>query len=318
MNQHLENLNLLLKRTFLDEMAHFNPSLDRDSQKQLCQVLSPLSVPAALNSLYEWHNGATEPAELVPGFQFLTLEEAIAEYQDLLSDTQKSLWNPLWFPIFKMETDYFFVELHRETQHESPVYASGQEENDIYLYYPSISDMLSCICRCLKKSAYIFSEDGYQVLDDREHLLRRELLPKTYPAVNIEGKTRFSKLSNDLWPAHWKPHKKTKKKPSINISTMSIAHFLQQSQQGSINKVYLKGKTTKMMGTMGEAIFDLIDDSGSLTIACPNTAEGARELQVNKVYRVQVMTNERNESSYLEQVRGNRAHAIAIELEPTK
>lgn len=317
MNQYLEQLDLHLRRTFRDEIKCFSPGISREQQKLLTETLQPLYLPATLTSLYEWHNGAQDPAELIPGYTFLSLEAAIEEYQSLMGDTKKSLWNKLWFPIFKMETDYFFIELSSEAQHESPVYVSSNEENDIYLYYPSISDMLNCVCRCLKKSAYTYGENSYQVFDDREHSIRRELLPNTYPSINIEGKTRFSKLSNDQWPSRWLDRKPSKTKKSAAKSVMSIANFLQDAQ-ASTGKVYLKGTTTRMMGTMGEAIFDLIDDSGSITISCPNTANGARDLQVNKTYRVQVVINERNESSYLEQLRGTRADAIAIELEAVK
>ena len=84
--QSLENLVSILENKGISIRPHLRPSLSRENVQALLNSFGVVP-PEELYALYEWHDGIdvlNTPELLFGEYQFLSLNDAIQEYQEIL------------------------------------------------------------------------------------------------------------------------------------------------------------------------------------------------------------------------------------------
>ena len=120
--------------------------------------------------LYEWHDGAKEPLELIPGYTFLSLAQAIEEYRlqlEIAGGTEG--YNPLWFP----------------------VYLSFNEDTEIRMMFSDFRALLAVLIQCFETGAYRIDEDFLIEDENRVERIRAEF-GDAAPTTHVDGTNSFS------------------------------------------------------------------------------------------------------------------------------
>lgn len=186
-------------------LSHFQAILDWHQQKQspvsknLRPPLSaeklakrakelPFTLPAEVKALYGLHDGLKDNTPLFLSFTFLTLNDAIAEYElacemaaELELDEEdeakpEDYWKPCWFPLFGFQGDYYLIDCAKGIQ--SPVYyRSGSEP--AHVWYDNLERMLFTIRTCFEQQAYFYDDDEILSEDwEKANGLREQLNAK--------------------------------------------------------------------------------------------------------------------------------------------
>lgn len=108
----LNSLEAAVRELDADPSQYLGPGLSEQDVRHLCTAL-PFALPLILEDWWQWHNGGW--AELKLGFRALSLEAAIATYQERLvmgsefvasKDTPPEMrdrdiwWHTSWLPVF--------------------------------------------------------------------------------------------------------------------------------------------------------------------------------------------------------------------------
>jgi|UPI00057CAD0F cell wall assembly regulator SMI1 len=143
-----------------------------------------LHVSDELIALYSWHNGTHADEETVlgdmhimPGYYFLSLEEALATYDEFVNTLNK---NPAWFPLLSDGAGgYAFLDCSAsETQ---PIYDFMFDEPDHKVIFCSIEDMLRTFAEAYVRGVFFVGEDGFLDMDSSEY---DELAAEMNPNAN--------------------------------------------------------------------------------------------------------------------------------------
>jgi len=121
-----------------------------------------------LVALYGWHDGTKVGAgailndlHLVPGFYFLSLEEALEIHRQFVDEFQV---NPLWFPIMADgSSGYSFVDCSQEEK--QPVRHFTFEDENHEVEFASIGDMLATIAEAYDRGIFFVGQDGWLDMD---------------------------------------------------------------------------------------------------------------------------------------------------------
>jgi hypothetical protein len=157
-----------LNRTQL--IARLLPGLPRD---EVARRLEQAGVAPAtcLVELYSWRGGTrVEPGtplddvQFFPGFYFLSLDDAIADYRAFRDDAR---WNPEWFPIFANGGgDFYAVVVNEE---KCPVVGFIIDEDEQSIEYESLDAMIATLAEDFAEGAFFVDDRGYLEMDSRRH-----------------------------------------------------------------------------------------------------------------------------------------------------
>ena len=136
----------------------------------------PFTPPQELRALSAWRNGTTGQNYFFPSHNFLSLEEAIADYHgrrevanEFASDdlSADDLWDPRWFPIFRASygTEYAMLCPERETD-TAPMLYVDVEGGAHDVQYTSLTHMLRVLADSYEAGAITRHPDGYLVEDE--------------------------------------------------------------------------------------------------------------------------------------------------------
>jgi cell wall assembly regulator SMI1 len=116
--------------------------------------------------LYSWRDGTDTEGirklgdiSLFPGYYFLSLADAIANYRAFLPDRR---WMPAWLPIFANGGGDFYV---------SDLSAAGIvrhfriEESEHPVEFLTVSDMLRTIATGFERKLFFVDDEGYLEMD---------------------------------------------------------------------------------------------------------------------------------------------------------
>jgi HEAT repeat protein len=117
----------------------------------------PGSLPAEVVELYQWRNGSTSamPCELLPMHRWLSLAEALEQYQLVLAglqddDAPDDLAGN-WLPILLEDANFYLVLVTQPDQ--SPV-VYRSESQDVVAEFDSLTSMMMAIADCWETGTY--------------------------------------------------------------------------------------------------------------------------------------------------------------------
>lgn len=131
----------------------------------------PFRLPEEVYQLYKWHNGssAEQYIEFLPQYRFLSLEEAIAQYQmtvEIWGDVSETEnceggwgWFEGWFPLFAEDSNFYMIE--GQSQSISAPIIHFSEYGEHKLIFNSLTDMMVAIAECLETDAYFSPQAEY-------------------------------------------------------------------------------------------------------------------------------------------------------------
>ena len=152
------------------------PGLSSEEIEQQCSKL-PFHLPREAYSLYQWRDGILVPnfyfldfnIDFLPQFRFLSLAEAVNQYQEVEefrqeyrsfakncpSHSDEHCQKP-WFPIFDGNESGYLVVLGDENLQEcSPILNICWKSDEIVkLEYHNLTQMMSVIAECYETGAY--------------------------------------------------------------------------------------------------------------------------------------------------------------------
>ncbi len=128
-----------------------------------------LPMTESLEALYGWRDGTTtdgvrslDEIHLFPGFYFLSLEDAIANYQALVADLR---WRPGWLPLFANGGGDFYVT---DLSNESPgaIRHFRIEESEHPVEFLSVRNMVSTLAAAFERGVFFVDANGSLEMDD--------------------------------------------------------------------------------------------------------------------------------------------------------
>ncbi|MBB2974948.1 hypothetical protein FHX49_000489 [Microbacterium endophyticum] len=133
-----------------------------------------------LEQLYRWRNGTSatvaslDDIQIFPGYSFLSIEEAVANYRVFLADRR---WVEGWFPVFANGGgDFYFVDLKAAQSRAVRHFCIDELE------YPpeflSLSAMIQTLAECFERGVFFVDPNGYLEMDDQAFIeLAAEMNP---------------------------------------------------------------------------------------------------------------------------------------------
>ncbi|TMD71674.1 MAG: SMI1/KNR4 family protein [Chloroflexi bacterium] len=130
-----------------------------------------LLVPAGLAGTYQWHDGTDtstgvtlDDLHLFPGFYFLSLDDAIKNYEAFRQDSR---WNPAWLPLFANGGGDFYAVVCRERDVDwGRVVHFRIDEANHPVEFSSLSTFLATIAAGYDSSLFFVDSRGYLEMDD--------------------------------------------------------------------------------------------------------------------------------------------------------
>lgn len=276
--------------------AALHPGITDQEIDRLAESLLPYRLPKEVYTLYQWRNGQSIEADFLPGYTFLPLEEAVNEYR-LLMEYNKHGWNSLWFPLLTFEGDYYVVLCDNEQQESSLVMLSYSEDPYIYVADSSLEAMVRTILEAYQVGAYYQADSYWQVNDSEVATIRSKYSPNfrlffgEEGGQAVEGVHFYSQLVTRNWPLKWKEAIGRSEEDYVLVgSSMSIAEFVQRSEDELLKSVTLQGQVVELRGSSEETSITLSDGTGKVTIQCASTL--ARELIIWNFFEIEVCTQE--------------------------
>jgi len=141
------------------------------------KTLETLELDASgdLATIYAWHNGTSttdgvvlDDLHLFPGFYFLSLQEAVANYVAFKGDDR---WDPSWLPVFgNGGGDFFVVVCDRDLKEWGQVVHFRIDESEHPLEFASIEAMLATVAAAYEEGVYYVDDRGYLEMDDYSYI----------------------------------------------------------------------------------------------------------------------------------------------------
>lgn len=176
-------------------VKHLKPGLASDKLNKQAKDL-PFTLPAEVKGLYGLHNGIKDNTPLFLSFTFLSLNDAIAEYElacELAeefgipeeSDAEpEDYWKESWFPLFGYQGDFYLIDCAKGIH--SPIYLRVGTE-PAHLWYDTLERMLFTIRTCFDKGAYFYDDDQILTEDwEKANQIREQINTKAVK-LQIEG-----------------------------------------------------------------------------------------------------------------------------------
>lgn len=138
-----------------------------------------------LVELYVWRNGSPvekgtllDDVQIIPGYHFLSLKDAIGCYLAVKDDNR---WSSSWFPVFANGGgDFYAVDLSQAVGDSAPIvgFILGEIEQEVE--YQSLATMLLTFSECFEKGVVFKTEEGYLEMDDDQ---QAEIAMRNNPEV---------------------------------------------------------------------------------------------------------------------------------------
>jgi HEAT repeats/SMI1 / KNR4 family (SUKH-1) len=152
MQDLLDQLSQIFESLGKEDVA---PPITNEELQRLTAEL-PFALPKNLEKLYRRHDGVKE---MIPVYDFLSLSEAITEYEYLIAfgedEQDETFFNKMHLPIFQFEGAYFLVDCSPDN--EQAIYEFSFE-SEIVKKYESLDQMLQIIVDAYLSRAY-YTED---------------------------------------------------------------------------------------------------------------------------------------------------------------
>lgn len=118
----------------------------------------PCVMPSDLMLLYKWHDGITS---LIPGYDFLPLNEMVSEYQEIMElelTADYKFWPKNYLPVLRLDSaQYLAVDCEHEN--ESPIYSVSMEDFSYQKRFYSVGHFVKIVSEAYQEGAYYVDED---------------------------------------------------------------------------------------------------------------------------------------------------------------
>jgi cell wall assembly regulator SMI1 len=284
LRQELQNLQAAIVVKAPHLVDRFNSGIKEKDLRQLEVQLLPYFLPESLRSIYRWHEGADEPLELIPGYVFLTFQEAVEEYRMQFElDGGAEGWNPLWFPFMSLQGDNYCVLLSTERRPDSSVYLMYNQDTEFRMMFRDVGALIETAKFGFESGAYRINDDYLEIEEDDFEQLRSKLGDRA-PLVHVDGVTSHSRHFTQNWPREWrKAIGRNEDDYKLQGADCTVPEYLQNPR-----KARLRLRIRGLVGTSDAAMIDVEDNESEMTIYCPRTARGARELQIGRTYEMEI------------------------------
>lgn len=200
LSQALERIHLWFQVNAPVVAGALQPGLTHEQISTQVQDL-PFCLPQEVYQIYQWHNGssAQQRVEFLPQYRFLSLEEALDQYQitveiwrQSVSETEQlQSWCPRpegWFPLFAEDGNFYMVVGQPSPKTTAPI-IHFSEYGDNGLVFNSLTDMMLAVAECLETGTYFLYEDTSCYLNWKDDATEAEIWLKYQPqqAANVEA-----------------------------------------------------------------------------------------------------------------------------------
>ena len=181
----------------------------------------PFRLPEEVYQLYQWRNGSTAEArvEFLPQYRFLSLEEAIAEwqfvdhlareiYENLDGNPQQELIDSSechWLPLFAEDGNYYVISGDTESRETASISHRFYINFELKLQFDSLTEMMEAIAECFDTRAYYFDLYSYLNADyvrAAQVWLRHQPWRSTNVATVLNNQSE-NLSDEDLWQAYF-------------------------------------------------------------------------------------------------------------------
>lgn len=128
-----------------------------------------LAAAVDLETLFGWHDGTLtdgvvlDDVHIFPGFYFLSLEDASANYRAFVSDSR---WVTGWWPVFANGGGDFYV-LDLSAAEAKPVRHFRIDEAEHPIEFSSLAAMAATLARAFADGTFFVDSSGYLEMDDQ-------------------------------------------------------------------------------------------------------------------------------------------------------
>jgi cell wall assembly regulator SMI1 len=175
MNSPRESLRLI--QGYLDRLGRqptlerLQPGVEPEALNKKVEAVG-LSAPADLAELYEWRNGTNASGAVLddlhvwPGFYFLSVEDAIANYTAFVRDAR---WDRGWLPVFANGGgDFYAVVCHKGRGDWGQVIYFRIDEIEHPVEFHSIQALLATLAAAYESGIFFIDDRGYLEMNDVE------------------------------------------------------------------------------------------------------------------------------------------------------
>ena len=123
-----------------------------------------------LELVYSWRNGTStagvasiDDIQIFPGFYFLSLEDAIANYRAFVTDSR---WSKGWLPVFANGGgDFYVVDVGPSGTNSVRHFRIDESEHPVE--FSSLGAMLVTLAHAFRNEVFFVDSNGYLEMDDR-------------------------------------------------------------------------------------------------------------------------------------------------------
>jgi cell wall assembly regulator SMI1 len=276
-------------------LSAFRKGITPAQLKNVEKHLAPLYVPDSVRKLWQWHDGADAPLELIPPYEFLSASQAIALYESMqtLSPGAEG-WNPIWFPVFGRARSNYSILLSKDVLEDSPVLQIDLEDTDLHVIYPSLLSLLRASAECFSSGAIVLSDDYLESNEGAASIQAKH--GNALALRSLKGVKSYSKHFTLTWPAAWREAiGRTSADYELRGAKSTIAAYLR-----SPSSTRVQATIGQLVGSGDESIFTISDASGTMTVQCPRAAIGSRETQIGRRFEFSLKPCKRRPSALSE------------------
>lgn len=146
-----------------------------------------LSSAEELEALYGWHDGSEasrasslDDLHVFPGFYFLSLDDAVANYLAFVDDAR---WASGWFPLFANGGGDFYV-LETTGNDGGSVRHFRIDEREHPIEFESLGAMLRTLAEAFEQGVFYVDDHGCLEMDDLKFALLAAQINLTVPWWN--------------------------------------------------------------------------------------------------------------------------------------
>lgn len=162
------------------------------------EAIAPFRLPAWLEALYRWHNGSSEyqGLDLTPGYRFLQLDQAVAEYKRLCEVWNGLGWYRRWsWPLLSEDKAKVLATLDYGDGPPEPILCWFYFTDPVFLRWHTPQEWITEVIEDYSMLEERFAPDG----EDIDWYRQYEAAGKEYQPNRNKSQLGFG-LNTRVWP----------------------------------------------------------------------------------------------------------------------
>lgn len=204
LTQGLERIQAWLIQKMPDRALQLEPGLSREEIDAKVKHL-PFKLPEEVYELYQWHDGSSGYDFLFENYEFMCLQEAVAIYEELLSDMfdngrQEALFVEYSLPLFQLwyNNGVCYTVVPSE-QEDSIICMYDSECQEYSLRYQNLTNLILHLADWYEAAECV--EDKWDINEEMRCLLDVKYMAKDYLINSIirQDAGRASKICREIY-----------------------------------------------------------------------------------------------------------------------